>query len=161
VEVTRVIPAPLDRVWEVFTDLARRPAWLSDVESVEVLTPGPFGAGTRWRETRVGPDGPAVEELVVTAVATVEDVGRSCTIELADTGTGQMTYVFVPVEIGSQRGGTAVAVTAEARPHGLTHLLLAFFVGTFAARTAEGALREELDAFAAACVAGETAGNAA
>jgi hypothetical protein len=50
---------------------------------------------------------------------------------------------------------TASAVTASAsgRPHGLAGRLLAFVVGSLAARTAEGALRDELDALAEACVA--------
>jgi uncharacterized protein YndB with AHSA1/START domain len=49
VAVSRVVESPVSAVWQVFTDLNRRRSWLSAVTHVEVSTPGPFGAGTRWR----------------------------------------------------------------------------------------------------------------
>lgn len=157
-KVTRVIPAPADRVWSIFTDLARRPTWMSEVESVEVLTPGPFGPGTSWRETRRGLDSVLVtEELVITAAKP----GRCCTMAMRGASTGSLTYVFAPIEVGPDRGSTAVTATAAGRPLGLTDRLLVFFVGTFAARTAEGALRDELEALADACSSDERAGAAA
>ena len=52
--VTKIVDAPVERVWAVFTDLAGRPSWLSEVENVEVLTPGPVRESTTWRETRLG-----------------------------------------------------------------------------------------------------------
>ena len=42
--VTKAISAPVERVWEVFADLAGRPRWMSEVDSIEVLTPGPLRA---------------------------------------------------------------------------------------------------------------------
>ena len=47
-----MIEAPVASVWRVFTDLPGRRQWLSTVTRVEMLTTGPFGAGTVWRETR-------------------------------------------------------------------------------------------------------------
>src|SRR4029450_13637593 len=85
VMVTRTVEAPVRMVWEVFTDLPGRGAWLSDVDSVELLTPGWLGPGTRWRETRRA----VTEELVVAA----SEPGRSCTITLAGGGAShQLTY---------------------------------------------------------------------
>ena len=52
VAVTRLVEAPVAEVWRVFTDLPRRCEWLSAVTEVELMTPGPFGRGTVWRETR-------------------------------------------------------------------------------------------------------------
>ena len=149
-EVTKIVPAPVERVWAVFADLAGRPAWLSEVDSIEVLTPGPLRTSTTWRETRLGADGGLVTERLV---ASAVEPGRACTIELADTsaGGGRLTYLFAPVDVGPDRGATAVTATAHGRPHGLAGRMLAFVVGTLAARTAEGALRDELDALAAAC----------
>lgn len=155
--VTKIVDAPVGRVWAVFTDLAGRPSWLSEVESVEVLTPGPVRESTTWRETRLGVEGELVtEQLVVTAL----EPERACTIELAPptTGGGQLTYLFAPIDVGPHRGGTTVTAAPAGRPHGLRGRLLAFVMGGFAAQTAEGALRDELDALADACV-DQPAGN--
>jgi len=151
VTVTRVIPAPLDAVWSVFADIADRPAWLSEVESVEMLTPGEPRPGTRWRETRVDATGARVaEELMVTDI----EPDRSMTLTLAGEGeASHLVYEFVPIEVGELRGGTSVTATVESRPHGLANLLITFFLGEIAARSAEGHLREELDELAAAAVA--------
>jgi uncharacterized membrane protein len=150
--VTRVVPVPVERAWSVFTDLPSRPSWLSEVDSVEVLTSGPFGRGTTWRETRVTRDGETVtEDLVIIA----HEPGRSCTMAMVGSEAGHLTYVFAPIDVGPDRGSTAVTAIAEGRPHGLADRLLSFVVGTFAARTAEGALRDELGALAAACTAGD------
>jgi uncharacterized protein YndB with AHSA1/START domain len=146
--VTRVVPAPADAVWNIFTDLAGRASWLSEVDSVEVLTPGELRPDTRWRETRVDARGARVtEELVIIEV----EPGHSLTMALAGSGeSSHLTYVFSPIDVGEHRGGTAVTAIVEIRPHGLTNVLLAFLLGGLAARTAEGHLREELDALAAA-----------
>jgi uncharacterized protein YndB with AHSA1/START domain len=151
VTVTRVIPGPSEVVWNVFTDLAGRPSWLSEVESVELLTPGAPGIGTRWHETRVDAIGGSVtEELTITGLVP----GRSLTMTLGGEGeASHVTYVFAPIDVGVHAGETAVTATVESRPHGLGNLLIAFFVGELAARTAEGHLREELDELAAAVAA--------
>jgi len=157
--VTRVVSAPASVVWETFADLRARASWLSEVESVELLTPGPFALGTRWRETRRTGGGSSVtEELVITAV----EPGRSCTMTLVGSGTANhLTYVFASIDVGPHRGGTAVTAEAEAHTQGLANRFLAFVLGGFAARTAEGALRDELDALAAASRARGSAGPAA
>jgi hypothetical protein len=53
VTVERRISAPADRVWEALTDIEGVPAprIIHDSEKVERLSEGPFGVGTRWRET--------------------------------------------------------------------------------------------------------------
>ncbi len=166
--VTRTIAAPRSVVWEVFTDLASRRTWLSEVERIEILTPGPFGPGTRWRETRE-PGRPAshgdprprgegrvvTEELVVTSAQP-----PSClTMALAGSGsTSHLTYLFAPIEVGPHRGGTTVTAIVEGRPQGRAGRFLAFVLGGLDARTVEGALRDELDSLAAAC---EARGDAA
>jgi uncharacterized protein YndB with AHSA1/START domain len=159
VTVTRVIPAPPEAVWSVFADLADRPFWLSEVESVEVLTSGELRPDTRWRETRVDADGGRVtEELVITHV----EPGRSVTMTLlGESEPSHLTYVFAPVDVGPHSGETSVTATVQSRPHGLANLLIAFFLGSFAARTAEGHLRDELDELAAAVVGGRRRDTAA
>lgn len=46
------IAAPRERVFELFTDLHGAAERLSGVKRIEILTDGPIGPGTRWRETR-------------------------------------------------------------------------------------------------------------
>ena len=52
VAVSTHIRAPLTRVFDRFTDLDRAPQHVSGILALERLTEGPFGTGTRWRETR-------------------------------------------------------------------------------------------------------------
>jgi hypothetical protein len=44
--------APPDRLWAVASDFARAPERIKAITKVEMLTPGPVGAGTRFREWR-------------------------------------------------------------------------------------------------------------
>jgi uncharacterized protein YndB with AHSA1/START domain len=147
VAVTRLIEAPVVEVWRVFTDLPRRTEWLSTVTRVQMLTPGPFGAGTVWRETRTMADGAEITE---------EFRVRRCEIPerfvVASPGIGadyRMTYTFVPVTEGRHRGGTMVTVVQDGTPTAPAGRFLAFVFGGLAARTVEGALRRDLDDLAA------------
>ncbi|MFJ2821230.1 SRPBCC family protein [Streptomyces toxytricini] len=65
VVVEREVAAPAECVWRALTDLEAMPRVLSGVEAVEVLTPGPFGVDTRWRETRRMFGSRATEEMRV------------------------------------------------------------------------------------------------
>jgi uncharacterized protein YndB with AHSA1/START domain len=148
VEVTRLVEAPVQAVWRVFTDLARRCEWLSTVIEVELLTSGPFGAGTVWRETRTMADGAEITE---------EFRVRECVeperFVVASPGIGadyRMTYTFVPVVAGRHRGGTMVTVVQDGAPTAPAGRILALVFGGLAARTVEGALRRDLDDLAAA-----------
>jgi hypothetical protein len=148
VAVTRLVEAPVVEVWRVFTDLPSRCEWLSTVTEVELMTRGPFGRGTVWRETRTMADGAQiteefrVRECIVPERFVVESPGIG-----ADY---RMTYTFVPVVEGRHRGGTMVTVVQEGTPTAPAGRLLAFVFGGLAARTVEGALRRDLDDLAAA-----------
>ena len=114
VAVTRLIEAPVVEVWRVFTDLPGRRQWLSTVSRVEMLTDGPFSAGTVWRETRSMGDGAEITE---------EFRVRDCVIPekfvVTSPGIGadyRMTYTFVPVIAGRHRGGTMVTVVQDGAP---------------------------------------------
>jgi uncharacterized membrane protein len=148
VAVTRLVEAPVVQVWRVFTDLPRRRRWLSTVDGVEVLTPGAFGTGTRWRETRTMSDGLRVTE---------EFEVRECMVPerfvVVSPGIGadyRMTYLFVPVIEGRHRGGTMVTVTQHGSPTAPAGRVLALVFGGLAARTVQGALRRDLEDLASA-----------
>jgi uncharacterized protein YndB with AHSA1/START domain len=150
VAVTQVVDAPLERVWRLATDLAARARWLAGVAEVEVLSPGPFGAGTTWRETRSLPGGTRVtEEFRVTSAEP-----QRCFV-IASPGIGadyRMTYTFAAVRVGRRRGGTSVTVEQEGTPSGATGRVLGLVLGGLAARTAEGAIRRELADLATAAL---------
>ena len=52
VSVSTWIAAPIKRVFDLFTDVEHAPEHVSGIASVDMLTAGPFGLGTRWRESR-------------------------------------------------------------------------------------------------------------
>jgi hypothetical protein len=148
VAVTRLVEVPVAEVWRVFTDLPRRCERLSTVSRVDMLTDGPFSAGTAWRETRTMGDGAEVTE---------EFRVRECVVPerfvVASPGIGadyRMTYTFVPVVEGRHRGGTMVTVVQDGAPTAPSGRLLALVFGGLAARTVEGALRRDLDDLARA-----------
>ena len=148
IAVTRLIEAPIAVVWDVFTDLTRRREWLSAVTAVEVRTPDPFGAGTIWRETRRMVDGGEITEEFRVHECVVPE-----RFVVTSPGIGadyQMTYSFVPVVSGRHRGGTMVTVVQDGGATQPAGRVLALIFGGLAAGTAAGALRRDLDDFAAA-----------
>jgi uncharacterized protein YndB with AHSA1/START domain len=159
VAVTRLIDAPVADVWRVFTDLSGRCGWLHTVTRVEPLTPGPFGAGTVWRETRTMPDGEEVTEEF-----RVRDCAAAQRFVVASPGMGadyRMTYTFTPVTEGRHLGATMVTVVQDGSPTAPGGRFLALVFGGLAARTVEGALRRDLDDLAAAATRPPTGDEAA
>lgn len=142
VTVTQVIEAPPERVWAVLVDLHARARWLSTVDTVEVVTPGPFGAGTIWRETHaLAGAHPVTEEFRV-----AQCVEARCFV-VRSPGSGatyKLTYTIAPVVVGRHRGGATVTIEQEGHASGATGRVLELVLGGLAARTAEGALRQEL-----------------
>jgi uncharacterized membrane protein len=52
VKVTKDIGAPVETVFELFTDVQHGPQHVSGIKGIKLLTPGRFALGTRWAETR-------------------------------------------------------------------------------------------------------------
>lgn len=148
VTVTQLIEAPAVVLWQALTELSGRAGLFSTVHGVELLTTGPFGAGTVWRETRTQPDGSAaVEEFLVV------EVDPPCRLVLTSAGTGadyRLTCTLVEAGPGRRRPCTAVTVVQEAVPAAPYARVLALILGGLAARTVEGALRRDLADLAAA-----------
>ena len=65
-QCTRTIAAPVGRVFETFTDLRNAPKRVPAILRLEVLTEGPIGKGTRFRETRKMFGKEATEEMEIT-----------------------------------------------------------------------------------------------
>ena len=54
VTVDHVVPHPVDRVFAVITDPARRADWQENTSDVQREGDGPVGVGTRWTEHQRG-----------------------------------------------------------------------------------------------------------
>lgn len=144
VAVKGLVAASADDLWRLLTALPRSfPAG----DSVEVLTPGPFGPGTAWRETRTGPGGSKLAEEFVVLVA--EPPRR---LVLGSPGDGvdyRITWTLREVR-RRRRRFAAVGVTIHARPAAPAGRAAAMLLGGLAVRTAEQVLRREIAALAAA-----------
>ncbi|MEU8182812.1 SRPBCC family protein [Micromonospora sp. NPDC049044] len=151
VAVTRFIEAHAVDVWGLLTDLPGRSARLTAAGPIAVLTPGPFGPGTAWREERAQPGGGTLFEefLVVEAVAPHRLV-------LCSSGAGvdyRITWTLRQVQ-RRRRGCTAVTVTHEAVPTAPYGRVVALLLGGLAARAVEVALGRDLADLAVAAGAG-------
>ncbi|MGY1636696.1 SRPBCC family protein [Geodermatophilus sp. SYSU D00742] len=142
VEVRRHVAATVQRVWDVATDLAGSPQVVRGIDAVEVLTPGPFGVGTRWRETRTMMGRSATEEMTVTAVEPL----RSYRVEAASRGAHYVsTFAFAP----SADGGTDVTTTFGGRPTSTVARVLGAVTAPLGRRAVTRALEQDLDDIAA------------
>jgi uncharacterized protein YndB with AHSA1/START domain len=52
VKVSSQITAPVEKVFQIFTDIEHGVEHVSGITKIEPLTTGRFSLGTRWRETR-------------------------------------------------------------------------------------------------------------
>ncbi len=87
------VKAPVDRVFDVFSDIPRAHEMVDQIVRIEMLTDGPVDVGTRWRETRLMFKREATEEMWVTAF----DAGRSYTVGCESCGcTYECTWRFAP-----------------------------------------------------------------
>jgi uncharacterized membrane protein len=143
VEVRRHVAAPVQRVRDVATDLAGSPQVVRGIDAVEVLTPGPFGVGTRWRETRTMMGRSATEEMTVTEVAPQ----RSYRVEATSGGAHHVsTFAFAP----SSDGGTDVTTTSGGRPTSTVARVLGAVTAPLGRRAVTRALEQDLADIAAA-----------
>ncbi|TXS55488.1 SRPBCC family protein [Streptomyces sp. t39] len=137
VVVDRLIEAPPGRVWETMTDLHSWESVLSGVDKVEVLTPGAFGLGTRWRETRRMFGKEATEEMRVTACEPPERY----MVEAESHGTRYISQ-FRLLTAGPET--TTVRMTFTAVPPGGLRGVLAKALGPLGARAVRKAIARDL-----------------
>lgn len=64
-EISERIDAPIDRVFYIASDFPNMAEHIEAINKVEMLTEGPVGAGTRFRETRTMFGREATEEMEV------------------------------------------------------------------------------------------------
>jgi uncharacterized membrane protein len=139
VVVERWIGAPVEKVWQALTDLESAPRVLSGVERVEVLTPGPFGEGTRWRETRRMLGRTATEEMYVTVCETP----ARCVVESDAQGAHYVSEFTLAPETEAE-GGTTVRLAFTATPPGGFAGALMKLFGGLGAKTVKKSLERDL-----------------
>jgi len=136
VKIRKHIAAPPEKVFSVAIDV---PSWADNIrgiEKIEMLTDGPVGVGTRFRETRMFMKQEATEEMEITAL----DPPRGYSVGAENHGCRFHTEVtFTPV--GS---GTDIEMRFEAEPlTPLAKIMSAMMKPMIAAATQ--CLEEDLD----------------
>jgi carbon monoxide dehydrogenase subunit G len=124
---TKSVKADTAKTFEVFSDLRNADQRISGIKKLEVLSDGPIGKGTRFRESRVMMFGRESSEVME---ITDFQPGRSYTVGSNSCGSVfSTTYQFKP-----EAGGTRVEMDMNIRPVSLfaklTSPLMTLFAGT-------------------------------
>lgn len=75
--------------------------WMPGIQRIEVLTPGPFAVGTRWRETRKMFGKEASETFTVTAIEPGKSLSTYCNGREGTSGMGDMNFRMECVDTAS------------------------------------------------------------
>jgi carbon monoxide dehydrogenase subunit G len=98
-ELSTSVSAPRERVFEVFSDLRGAAGRIPDITKMEVITEGPVGEGTRWRETRVMFKKEHTEEMWISAFEPPD----SYTVQADTCGADYFTtFTFTPAGEGTR-----------------------------------------------------------
>ena len=100
--------APLESVFELISDFHHAAEHVRGINKLEILTDGPIGVGTRFRETRLMFGKESTEEMEVTAF----DPPHGYTVECESCGCHYRAEYFLVGDIA----GTHVRVTFTTRP---------------------------------------------
>ncbi|MCU1434845.1 MAG: carbon monoxide dehydrogenase [Pseudarthrobacter sp.] len=120
--LTHHIHASPDKVWAVISDIPGSAATLSSIEAVQMLSDGPYGEGTRWKETRRMMGRAETVEMWVNQA----DPPRSTTVK-ANQGGADYTTRF---SLAGRDGGTDLTVTFGAevvKPTRLSKIYMGLF----------------------------------
>lgn len=106
--VSSHVDAPVEDVFGAYADLRNAAERIGGISRIEVLTEGPIGVGTRWRETRVMFGKEATEEMEIT----VFEMNRRYVARAETCGAVHVfEFAFAP-----EGGGTRVTLSASVRP---------------------------------------------
>jgi carbon monoxide dehydrogenase subunit G len=120
--LTQHIQASPEKVWSVISDIPGSAATLSGIDSVQMLSEGPYGEGTRWKETRTMMGRAETVEMWVAQA----DPPRSTTVK-ALQGGADYTSRF---SLAERDGGTDLTLTFGAdvvNPTALSKVTMALF----------------------------------
>lgn len=141
--ITHHIKAGPEKVWAVISDIPGSAGALSAIDSIQMLTDGPYGPGTRWKETRTMMGRRETVDMWVAQA----DPPRSTTVK-ASQGGADYTTRFTLQE---RDGGTDLTLDFRAelvKPTALSRIMMALFGGIGMNMTRK-ALRKDLAEIAA------------
>ena len=108
VKLRESIQAPVEQTFEAFSAVPEIANWISAITDMQVLTDGPVGVGTRFRETRVMYGKEATEEMEFTEY----QPHQAYVVEAISHGV----HYISRYQFRSNNGGTEVEVTFEGVP---------------------------------------------
>jgi len=120
--LTQHIHASPEKVWSVISDIPGSAATLSGIDSIQMLSEGPYGEGTRWKETRTMMGRSETVEMWVAQA----DPPRSTTVK-ALQGGADYTSRF---SLAERDGGTDLTLTFGAdvvKPTVFSKITMALF----------------------------------
>jgi hypothetical protein len=130
------VNAPPDRTFAVFSDLRGAPGRVSGIKKIEVITEGPVGKGTKFRETRIMMGREATENMEVSEF----EPGRSYAIACESCGVRwNCRFAFA-----ADDGGTRVDVEMASKPVSLMGRLMSP-LGALMAGTMKKCLNTDMD----------------
>jgi len=130
------INADQARTFALFTDFKNAAANIRGIKHIEVITDGPVGVGTRFRETRTMFGKDAVETMEVTAM----DPPRSYSVGCGSCGARfDTTFHFTP-----DNDGTRVDVNMNAVPTSLFAKIMSPVMGLMMAGTMRKCFENDL-----------------
>lgn len=141
----KYVAAPPERCFERATDLRRAPETIRAITAMEVLTDGPIGVGTRFRETRVLFERACSEEMEITSF----DPPRGYVVRAESHGCRYRTeFRFTP-----RGSGTELEMIFEARPLTAAAKVMSFLMKPMLGKVMAEAAKD-LDDLAAAIEGG-------
>ena len=116
-----LIAAPSERVFAALTDLANAPKLLSGIGEVQLLTPGPLGKGSRFRETRTVQGSKATVEVEISEF----EPNKRYAARNEMNGV-EIVYCY---DVQARDSGTRVELECQVMARGLKKLMVPIIVG--------------------------------
>ena len=137
------VAAPIDRVFAVYSNIPNAAERIPDIQKIEMLSEGPVGVGTRWRETRIMFKKEATEEMWISSF----DPPRSYTVEAESHGMRYDTRF----DFEEADGGTRVTWTFVGTPLTLGAKIMAPIFGLLMSGMLRKCMQRDLDALRTVC----------
>ena len=142
IHITKQIAAPVELVFDVFSDITKIDNHLSGITKVVILSDMKEGVGTRWRETRTIFGREATEEMEISDFKP----NQSYDVIASSRGTDyHIRHTFTPKD-----GGTQVDMIFSSTPTSLPAKLISS-LGFLFKGTTRKMLEADLDELKALC----------
>ncbi|WP_104173294.1 SRPBCC family protein [Arthrobacter sp. Y81] len=125
--LTQHVNASPDKVWAVISDIPGSAATLSGIDSIQMLSEGGYGEGTRWKETRTIMGRAETVEMWVSQAEPPSPTRAGSTTVKALQGGADYTTRFT---LSGRDGGTDLSLTfgaEEVKPTLLSKIAMALF----------------------------------